>query len=39
LRNGGYIWDGIDVGEYYYNVQRFFKSIELPADLPLRVDE
>ncbi|HOY27011.1 MAG TPA: helix-turn-helix domain-containing protein [Mesotoga sp.] len=39
LRNGGYIWDGIDVGEYYDNVQRFFKSIELPADLPLRVDE
>jgi len=39
LRNGGYIRDGIDVGEYYDNVQKFFKSIELPADLPLRVNE
>jgi sugar-specific transcriptional regulator TrmB len=39
LRNAGYVVDGMDVEDYYESIQRFFKSIRLPEDLPKRLDE
>ena len=39
LRSGGYINKEIQIDDYHKSIDDFFKSISLPKDLPLRIDE